>query len=95
MSGKFIILYLHTVFLGMHVTLLLAIVQFYCFNYYVFNLQKLFVLLLHFPPTMFYEPCYPALFLYGWDHYYLDTISQSPGVGVTDQTESTSLVDIR
>ena len=40
--------------------------------------QKLFVLLLHFPPTEFRSRCcYPSLFLHGWDHYYLDTIAHS------------------
>ena len=37
--------------------------------------QKLFILLLHFPPVMFFDPCYPSLFLQGWDHHYLDTIA--------------------
>ena len=36
--------------------------------------SKLFVLLLHFPPAMFFDACYPTLFLRGWNHYYLDTI---------------------
>lgn len=36
--------------------------------------NKLFVLLLHFPPSMFIDACYPALFLQGWIHYYLDTV---------------------
>ena len=49
-------------------------------------LQKLFILLLHFPAMMFYDPCYPTLFLYGWDHYYLDAI---------DQTNKSTLIDIR
>ena len=38
------------------------------------NPEKITVLLLHFQPTMFFEPCYPSLFLQGWGHYYLDTI---------------------
>ena len=36
------------------------------------NTNKLFVLLLHFPPAMFIDPCYSSLFLQGWDHHYLD-----------------------
>ena len=35
---------------------------------------KLFLLLVHFPPSKFLYPCYPALYLCGWDHFYLDTI---------------------
>ncbi len=38
---------------------------------------KMFVMLLHFPPSQFYQPCYPSLFLKGWDHCYLDTIAHS------------------
>ena len=38
------------------------------------QLPKLFVLLLHFPPHNFLNPCYPTLYLRGWDHYFLDTI---------------------
>ena len=45
---------------------------------------KLFVLLLHFPPQNFLNPCYPTLFLPGWDHYYLDTIGQHHGNCVID-----------
>lgn len=36
--------------------------------------KKLFVLLLHFPSTSFFDPCYPSLFLQGWDHCYLDSV---------------------
>lgn len=36
---------------------------------------KLVVFLLHFPPATFFSTCYPALFLSGWDHFYLDAIS--------------------
>ena len=36
--------------------------------------RKLFVVLLHFPSTSFFDPCYPSLYLQGWDHYYLDSI---------------------
>ena len=38
--------------------------------------NKLFVLLLHFPLAMFFDACYPALFLRGWNYYYLDSIGQ-------------------
>ena len=38
---------------------------------------KLFVVLLHFPPVMFFDACYPSLFLRGWDHHYLDTIAHN------------------
>ena len=38
---------------------------------------KLFVVLLHFPPAQFFDPCYPSLFLNGWDHCYLDTVADS------------------
>ena len=37
---------------------------------------KRFVLLIHLPPSNFLYPCYPALYLRGWDHFYLDTIRQ-------------------
>lgn len=40
--------------------------------------NKLFVVLLHFPPAMFFDACYPSLFLRGWSHYYLDSIGHSP-----------------
>ena len=56
----------------------------YSYSYYI--LQKLFVLLLHFPAMMFYDPCYPSLFLHGWDHYYLDAI---------DRSNKSTLVDTR
>ncbi len=45
---------------------------------------KMFVMLLHFPPAQFYQPCYPSLFLNGWDHCYLDTIAHSNVRGVVD-----------
>ena len=38
---------------------------------------KLFVLLAHFPPVMFFSACYPTIFLQGWEHYYLDTIASA------------------
>ncbi len=43
---------------------------------------KMFAVLLHFPPSQFYQPCYPSLFLKGWDHCYLDTIANSTVQGV-------------
>ena len=45
---------------------------------------KLFVILLHFHPLQFFDTCYPALFLKGWDHCYLDTIAHSAVQGVVD-----------
>ena len=44
--------------------------------------EKLFVLLLHFPPAMFYEACYPSLYLQGWGHFYLDSAMHSPEQGM-------------
>lgn len=46
--------------------------------------NKLFLLLLHFPPAKFFDACYPSLFLQGWDHYYLDTIAHSALPGMVD-----------
>ena len=47
---------------------------------------KAFVLLLHYPPSMgCTRPCYPSLFLHGWDHVYLEHIVR---------TEKGSPVDI-
>ena len=46
--------------------------------------QKLFLLLLHFPPSKFANACYPSLFLRGWDHCYLDTVAHSTATGVVD-----------
>ena len=48
------------------------------------DLNKLFVVLLQFPPEMFFNHCYPSLFLSGWDHYYLDTIAPPEEKGVID-----------
>jgi len=45
---------------------------------------KLFVMLLHFSPAQFFNPCYPSLFLKGWDHCYLDTVAHSALRGVVD-----------
>lgn len=38
---------------------------------------KLIVLLLLFPPGSFVKACYPCIFMDGWAHYYLDSISQA------------------
>ena len=35
---------------------------------------KAYVLLLHFPPSVSQSACYPAMFLYGWDYHYLDSL---------------------
>ena len=48
------------------------------------RMTKIFVVLLHFPPVQFFQPCYPSLFLQGWDHCYLDTIAHSAIKGVVD-----------
>ena len=52
----------------------------------VVHQSKLFVLLIQFPPANIYDPCYPSLFLRGWNHYYLDTIAHGidRGRGVVD-----------
>ena len=55
------------------------------------NTTKLFVLLLHFPPAMFFDPCYSSLFLQGWDHYYLDSITPAT---LTKGAEIKTVVDI-
>ena len=41
------------------------------------SIKKMFVLLVHFPPAelLAKDPCYPSLFLQGWDHIYLDSIA--------------------
>ena len=38
------------------------------------SVPKLFVLLLHFPPRLFFSHFYSSYFLHGWDHYYFDTV---------------------
>lgn len=38
---------------------------------------KAYVLLLHFPPSVSQRACYPAMFLYGWDYHYLDSLVAS------------------
>ena len=48
---------------------------------------KLFIILLHFQPVMFFDTCYPAFFLRGWGHYYLDSIAPSGTTGVLDIKE--------
>lgn len=48
---------------------------------------KLFVLLLHFPPAQLFQHCYPALFLKGWDHIYLDTIAHNTVKEVMDMPD--------
>ena len=48
---------------------------------------KLFLVLLHFPPAMFFTACYPSLFLEGWDHYYLDTIAHGLPHGIVNSVE--------
>jgi len=48
---------------------------------------KQFVILLHFQPVMFFDTCYPAFFLRGWGHYYLDSIAPSGTTRVLDIKE--------
>ena len=45
-------------------------------SYQKFYTNKLVFLLLHFPPNMFYNHCYPTLFLDGWQHIFLDEIGK-------------------
>ena len=42
------------------------------------NMNKLFVVLLHYPPSTLSDACYPSLFLRGWSHYYMDAIGHNP-----------------
>ena len=42
------------------------------------NRKRLFVVVLHFPPSMFLNACYPSLFLRGWNHFYLDAVGYNP-----------------
>ena len=37
--------------------------------------KKLIIILLHFPPSLMFNYCYPVLFLNGWDHFYLDCVT--------------------
>jgi len=39
---------------------------------------------------MLYETCYPALFLFGWDHYYLDTLRRFKQTLHTDSADKTT-----
>ncbi len=55
------------------------------------NKSKLFVLLLHFPPLMFFNQCYPSIFLQGWSHHYLDAIA----CGTLTREGVKSVVDIK
>ena len=48
------------------------------------NEHKHFIILLHFPSGNFYNHCYPALFLDGWNHCYLDAIAPSEKTGGID-----------
>ena len=48
---------------------------------------KLFVLVLHFSPAQFFQHCYPVLFLKGWDHTYLDTITHNTTKDVVDMQD--------
>ena len=41
------------------------------------HVPKMFIVLLHFPPEMFYSACYPSLFMRGWEHYYIDSIAHT------------------
>lgn len=50
-----------------------------CF-YQQLHCNKLIFFILHFPPQMFYNCCYPTLFLNGWQHVYLDKIGEMKGV---------------
>uniref|UniRef100_A0A1X7UCD1 RING-type domain-containing protein n=1 Tax=Amphimedon queenslandica TaxID=400682 RepID=A0A1X7UCD1_AMPQE len=50
-----------------------------CF-YQQLHCNKLIFFILHFPPQMFYNCCYPTLFLDGWQHVYLDKIGEMKGV---------------
>ena len=39
------------------------------------GVKKCFIILLHFPPSLgLTKPCYPTLFLHGWEYIYLDSI---------------------
>ena len=49
--------------------------------------NKVFVLFLHFPSTSFFDPCYPSLFLQGWNHYYLDSVGHGTLNSSGDVTE--------
>ena len=55
--------------------------------------SKLFVLLLHFPAVDFYNDCYSSLYLDGWEHHYLDTITH--GTVTRDSKDIRTIVDIQ
>lgn len=46
--------------------------------------SKVYAMLLHFPASHLSSPCYPSLFLEGWDLHYLDVIGCGPTAGVLD-----------
>ena len=46
--------------------------------------KKLYGLLLHFPTSRLAVPCYPSIFLQGWDYHYLDVIGYYPKGGILD-----------
>jgi hypothetical protein len=49
------------------------------------GVKKHFVILLHFPPSLGHtKPCYPTLFLHGWEHLYLDSINTGEDVNPVD-----------
>ena len=49
--------------------------------------DKLFVVLLHFPTSRLSDPCYPSIFLQGWDFYYLDIAGYTTAANVLDVRE--------
>ena len=51
------------------------------------DIPKLFVVLLHFPPEMFFQHCYPSYFLSGWEYFYLDSIAPIEQKGIVDLEE--------
>ena len=53
---------------------------------------KLFVVLIHFLPIMLSSSCYPSLYLHGWDHYYLDSICETHGIGLRDLDTPTIVI---
>ena len=57
-------------------------------------LDKLYVLLIHFPPAELFSdhPCYPAIFLQGWNHFYIDTIAEGT---LTRAGTTASVVNIK
>lgn len=54
-----------------HARILIEEIEFSCKR---FESNKVVFFVLHFPPDMFYNHCYPTLFLHGWQHIYLDEI---------------------